>query len=197
MIDIESWPLAATSVDGANPVNTGGTYFKLRTPPAAVNVQLYRNGELITRCKGAVDAVKAHIPGGFTSWAAQFVSGAGGSITVGVGDEDFDIDSQSGTVQSIALGGSGIQDSADVVTAGGPGNKVALIAANASRRTLLVRSHQGNNAAGVRIGADATVAADHGQELYPGESVALDTQGAVSVWNLTIGDKFNITEILA
>lgn len=192
--DLEPYNLLAAP--NKNQVANGGTFFVMDTPPAAVDVQLLRNNSVIGRIINCSRGIKVRIRGGFDRWQAQMHSGAIGTIFVGVGDTDFDINGVTGTLNAVTLGGSGLTDYADFVSAGG-GIKEAVLAANAARRTALVRSAAANAAAGCRIGNDADVAANKGMLLLPGETYTIDAQAAISLFGATLNDKFYLQEVLA
>lgn len=192
--DLESYNLLAAPAK--NQFQNGGSYFVMDTPPASVEVQLQRRNVIVGRIKGCTRGIKLHFPGGFDQWQAQMTSGAAGVIFVAVSDMDVDINGVTGSLNATILGGSGLTDSVDFVSAGG-GIKEALLVANASRRTAIIRSASGNNAGGCRIGNDADVAANKGMFLAPGETYSVDSQAAISIFGAALNDKFYLQEVLA
>lgn len=72
--------------------------------------------------------------------------------------------------------------------------KVLVIAANANRKTVLIKSLS-SNTAGVRLGDNATVAAGVGLQLDPGETATLDTEAAVYAFGGASAATLTITEL--
>ncbi|HEY4127267.1 MAG TPA: hypothetical protein VGN70_04405 [Gammaproteobacteria bacterium] len=194
MITIDESVVPSTN---GNSVQNGGLVLQIMQSAVNVNVQAWdQAGSQVVNATNVPAGVKFRVPAGFVRYAIQFTGGGNGQVLVGIGDEldDLDFFLVTGTLNTIPLGGSGLQESADVVTAGGS-HVTALIAINAARRTVLIGSPNGNNVAGARVGkvADAT----HGTWLYPGQSIALDTQSALEVFDNVGGNTFTVQEVLA
>lgn len=88
------------------------------------------------------------------------------------------------------VGSSLLQETADLVSV--VGSNPAL-AANANRRTAIIRSLKTNNAAGARVGA--APAANKGTIVYPGDTFTLDTQEAIAIYTANAGDTFTLQEV--
>ena len=192
-ITIKSYPVPSTL---ANAIQITGRYIFVKTAVANVDVQaLGYDRTRVIDAQNVPQSGRFKSTEGFISVAVQFTAGGNGNVELAICDtqDEFDMLVVGGQVNAVTLGGSGLQETADVVAAGGA--LTPLIGVNAARRSLIVRSLPTNNAAGARFGNAPAVA--KGTPLYPGETLTLDTQGAVSFIGATAGDTFTIEEILA
>lgn len=73
-------------------------------------------------------------------------------------------------------------------------SKVLVIAANANRKAVLIKSLS-TNTVGVRLGDNATVAANAGIQLDPGETATFDTEAAVYAFGGASAATLCITEL--
>lgn len=185
-----------------NAAGGGGHILYVLSSAAALDIQAFGGDKQVIDAVAVPGGIKFSSRVGFDRWAAQFDGGGNGTILVAISDQeviqdDVQLLNLTGTVNVITEGGSGLQDSADASIAGA--GKTVLLAANSARRSAIITSLPANNAAGVRVGADADVAANKGTFLGPGQSVTLDTVAAISAWAVAanIGDKFTLTEVLA
>lgn len=162
----------------------GGNYLRLLTASNAVKVEYVRAGTIIEH--ETADGVKAGYGGRpprkpdqprafdevrITSATAQTVE-----LLILQGTADYD--RSVGTVDITRS--NNLTDTIDVSMLAGA--RTQIVPANTSRRRVLIT----NLAAGaqtLRVGNSATVAANRGTPVAPGETVTFETTAAIAGWN--------------
>jgi hypothetical protein len=140
---------------------------------------------------------KFKVKDGFVNFSVQFTDTPLGAGTVVLAicdsEDDFSAFIIGGTITAVVPAGTDLAETPDVVTPGGA-RVTSLSVANAGRKAVIITSLNGNNAAGVRIGKLPGAAA--GSPLYPGQSITLETQAGIQVYDGVGGNTFTIQEIL-
>lgn len=162
----------------------GGNYLRLLTAANAVKVEYVRSGTIIEH--ETADGVKAGYGGRPPRGTGQqrafdearVTSATAQTVELLILQGEADYDRSVGTVDVTRA--AGFADTVDVSMVAGA--RTQIVAANAARR----RVHITNLAAGaatLRIGNTATVAANRGTPVAPGETITLETIAAIAGWN--------------
>lgn len=164
---------------GTQTVRAEGRYLRvLEAPSAAVYVTMAGGSELKRNAGQGIDAGGPVNVFSVRSTVAQ-------TVRVTLSDTPQDDNQQTVTASVTATVGPGntITSTADHSVAGVSTEQV--LAGNANRLTAIIKNLNGNSSA-IRVG-DSAVGASRGHELMPGESIALDTDNAIYVYNSDAG----------
>lgn len=162
---------------------TGDTLYL--APGSAAIIAETSNGDRVDLVAGRA----AKFPNPYT-WV-NFINPGGAQIQVTVfyGFGDITDSNITGNV-GINGGAGGIQDTVDVPLNNGATTPVLPV--NANRRTAIITNI---GTANIRVGGTG-VAANKGTLLQPGQSLSLDTQGAINAWATAAGQSVSVSEVL-
>lgn len=165
----------------------GGTYFVLMQGSETLNVQLFESSSQVSDIQGIQSGLRlGPFKEPFTKFSAETVSGAAGTITVGIADEpmEFLILGSSVSISPLPLAvttaGSKLKSTADLAVVGAAA-AVQVLPASATRRTAIL-TVKASSAGTARFG-DNAIGAAQGVEIGVGQAITLETTDAIYVYS--------------
>lgn len=184
LLDIADYALTAGQVLRIMEV---GKVFQILDSSADVKVEFRRSRSMIGIAQAVPESFKWRVPDGGDFHEVAITSAVDQTLRICISQGDADVNVQTGSVTATIEKADTFTDATDVTLTGAAD---LVLAANANTRLVNVTALD-TNAGNVRIGA-ATVAANRGTPLQPGQTLTVEVTAAIYAIG-TAGDKVAIS----